>query len=71
VKETLEFLSLPPAVRQDIMKTPERFPFATLKILMKAFRLSKNHGKKLFAAIASGEVTTSTDAENYINKLQA
>lgn len=69
IQEILEFFTLPQPVRKDIMAAPDRFTFAMLKVLVHAFRMSKVHGKKLFAAIASGEVSSAADAETYVNRL--
>lgn len=69
IKETLDFLNLPANVRKDISEKPERFSAAMLKVLGDAFRLSKIHGKKLFAVIESGEVKTSIEAEAFVSKL--
>lgn len=66
VQEMIEILNLPAAIQKDIMSRPQIFTYAMLKVLLQAFRLSNNSGKKLFNAIVSGEVTSQAQAQPYL-----
>jgi ParB family chromosome partitioning protein len=67
IKEIVELLDLPEAIRTEILLQPHAFTMAILKILLKAFRKSKTIGKNLLKAIGSGSVTTSAQAEAFIS----
>lgn len=69
VQENINILSLPIGVRKEITTSPEKFPLDILTVLVKAYQQSKVHGKRLSAAVTSGEVRSAQEAENYISQM--
>ncbi len=66
IKELVELLELPEAVRKEVAKNPEQFSIAILKLLRSTYQKSQELGKTLFNAVLAGNVTNPKEAQTFL-----